>query len=384
MYTLPLTLLLPLALTPLALGAGSDKNANGTCSQAHNQLQLGTYQLQTDCADTKFCDSTGNCKPKGCRRDEFPLGYAQGADLPPKCKQDEFCPDEGDQCQSLLPVGSTCQLNRDDECAPPPNAHELADKTFNHNGSVCINFQCMWANVTLGQNCAVEQMPYIAYGNDNTEFIYVVSRGNCRSGLYCDAAQKVCMQTKQFGDSCTADKECLSDNCLENLTCGESPQAPKQFGVWVYIVVGLGILFGMVGTLVGLYFAHRRTREQEREKRSQYWREQNAFRQNILQMRDTAKASLLSLSLQGSENNTPRSTIYGGNRDRDHTGSEDSAIPMLRRSSGLRANFSDDDGQESIIHGETPVTMAADADARGWGQRSPTGQPSRRLSKSRP
>jgi hypothetical protein len=31
---------------------------------------------------------------------------------------------------------------------------------------------------------------------------------------------------------------------------------------------------GMLGTLVGLYFLHRRTREQEREKRTQYWHEQ--------------------------------------------------------------------------------------------------------------
>jgi len=375
MYILPLTLLLPLSFSHLAAAAGTGKNANGTCLQANNKLQVGTYQLTSDCADTHFCDASGTCKPKGCRHDEFPLGYAQGADLPPRCKQNQFCPDEGDQCQDLLPVGSTCQLNRDDECAPPPNAHELADKNLNHNGSVCINFQCMWANITLGQTCAVEQMPYIAYGADSSEFIYVVSRGNCRSGLYCDAASKTCMQTKAFGDSCTADKECQSDNCLASLTCGDAPQAPKHFGIWVYIVVGLGILFGMVGTLVGLYFIHRRTREQEREKRTQYWREQNAFRQNILQMRDTAKASLLSLALQGSENNTPRSTIYSG---REHTGSDDSAIPMLRRSSGLRANF-DDDGQDSI-HGETPMMMPAEHDAGGWGDRTLTG---RKMSKGR-
>ena len=107
---------------------------------------------------------------------------------------------------------------------------------------------------------------------------------------------------------------------------------------------------------------------------------QNAFRQNILQMRDTAKASLLSLSPLISENNTPRSTIYSG---RDHSGSVDSAIPMLRRSSGLRPTVSDDDGQDSIIHGETPMTMPADHETGGWSQRSPTGRTSRKLSKGR-
>lgn len=110
---LPYTfILLLLSLPPLG---STGKTSNGTCSQAHNQLQLGTYQLQTDCADTQFCDASGACKPKGCRREEFPLGYGIDAALPPRCDRDKFCPDEGDQCQSLLPVGSMCQLNRDGE-----------------------------------------------------------------------------------------------------------------------------------------------------------------------------------------------------------------------------------------------------------------------------
>jgi hypothetical protein len=77
-------------------------------------------------------------------------------------------------------------------------------------------------------------------------------------------------------------------------------------------------------------------------------------------MRDTAKASLLSLSLQG---DTPRSTIYG----RDHIGSEDSSLPMLRRHSGLR--IASDDGHDSI-HGETPILLPADQEQGSqWGQR---------------
>jgi len=374
MHILPPTLFTLFALLPLAYAGGpTNKNADGSCLQSNNQLQLGTYQLTSDCSDTNFCDDSGHCSPKGCRRDEFPLGYPQGALLPPRCKPDEFCPDEADQCQSLLEVGSPCKLNRDDQCAPPPNFRELADKNNNHNGSVCLNFQCMWSNVTLGQPCVVEQMPYTAYGAGNYEFIYVVSRGNCVPELYCDAAQKICMQQKIFGAACTADKECQSNNCIEDLTCGVVPSAPKHFGIWVYIVVGLGILFGMVGTLVALYMFHRRTREAEREKRTQYWREQNAFRQNILQMRDTAKASLLSLSLHGSE--TPRSTVYRDN-GREHTASEESAVLMTKRTmaGGLRPTTSDEDGHESI-HGETPMLLPADQEGGGWGsERLPAGR----------
>jgi hypothetical protein len=113
MYIDRLTLLCSLSLLPLVRSSATNKNANGSCSLSHNQLQAGTYQLTTDCADTMYCDPSGVCKPKGCRRDEFPLGYSQDAQLPPRCKDGEFCPDEQDKCQNLLPVGSTCQLNRD-------------------------------------------------------------------------------------------------------------------------------------------------------------------------------------------------------------------------------------------------------------------------------
>jgi hypothetical protein len=70
----------------------------------------------------------------------------------------------------------------------------------------------------------------------------------------------------------------------------------------------------MIGTLFLLFGIHKRQRDNEREKRLQYWREQvkrifsyttgkqlvltnitiyqNSFRQNILQMHETAQASI--------------------------------------------------------------------------------------------
>ena len=93
----------------------------------------------------------------------------------------------------------------------------------------------------------------------------------------------------------------------------------------------------MVATLIGLYWMHRGHRTAEREKRMQYWREQNAFRQNIMQMQESARHSLMSLGAGGS----PRSTIYG----RDGVQSESSQMPMLgasSKTSALRHEFSDD------------------------------------------
>ena len=59
--------------------------------------------------------TTGFCKAKGCRKDEFPFGY-KGLAPPPMCPSGQFCPDAEDACQPLIPIGSVCELNRDGEC----------------------------------------------------------------------------------------------------------------------------------------------------------------------------------------------------------------------------------------------------------------------------
>ena len=95
----------------------------------------------------------------------------------------------------------------------------------------------------------------------------------------------------------------------------------------------------MIATLIGLYCIHRGHRRAEREKRMQYWREQNAFRQNILQMQETARHSIMNMPQGG--NGSPRSTLYS----REGVNSEDSQMPMLApqsKSSALRHEFSDE------------------------------------------
>jgi hypothetical protein len=215
----------------------------------------------------------------------------------------------------------------------------------------------MWANVTVGQPCEVENTAYIAYA-ENNEFADIVSRwlglyraldllnaafisfsrGNCQIGSYCDSQSLVCIQTKQLGETCDADKECLSFNCLKKGVCGRGSDSPKHFGIWVYVVVGVGIFGGMFATLIVLFLIHRRQRDQEREKRLQYWLEQNAFRQSIMQMKEIARTSILSLG----NGNSNRSTVCS------RAGSEEST-PMIQysvhKSSGLRQQcLSDDNG----------------------------------------
>lgn len=296
------------------------------------------------CNSITYC-SGGTCRPKGCRRVDFPFEYTNPDDFPRKCPRGEFCPDEEDRCQPLLPVGSDCQLNRDDECEAPPNFQELADESnrgLNVNGSVCLLNKCMFADASLGTSCVVENTPYIAY-SPSGEFINIVSRDNCRLGLYCDATEKVCMAHKPLGRECTGDKECDSWNCSGEGRCGVSTNTPTEVALWVYIVVAIGILGAMFGTLTALFIVHRRQRDVEREKRAQYWREQNAFHQNLMQMREAARASIRSFSGK----NSARSTMYG-----DGPSSDESHTPIMQntnKGSGLRQYTDGSDYDDGLL-----------------------------------
>ncbi|CAE6357401.1 unnamed protein product [Rhizoctonia solani] len=354
------------AVLPLVAFAGN-VTEGGSCSQSNTYLTPGSFQLNTDCDARTYCSRDGACTKKQCRKDEFPFGYNDVAfkDLPKMCPSGQFCPDEEDDCQNVLSVGSPCQLNRDDECEP---AQDTSLSTpDNHRGAICLNYQCMWQNVTVGQACVVENIAYIAYSTEG-EFINIVSRGNCRRGLYCDAAQKICIATQDVGASCTADKECTSGNCLDNLTCGVSTDAPRKLGAWVYAVVAIAIIGGMLLTVGTLFMIHRKERDEMRQQREQYWREQAALRQNILQMRETAQASLLSLpyngqNQSGSGYNSPsrHSSLASGKEmgiqsDDSHAGFVTNAgYAGGKGVSGLRNSLRSDDGQEAT------ETMSMDA-----------------------
>jgi len=206
---------------------------------------------------------------------------------------------------------------------------------------------CKWANVTLGLPCVVENTAYISYGA-NDEYIDIVSRDNCRIGLYCDAAQRVCIQRKDLGTQCDADKECLSYNCGAGGTCDRDVSEPNKLPIWVYVIVGISIFGGMFATLFGLFFLHGKQREVEREKRMQYWREQTAFRKNILQMKESARQSLLS---QGS---------VSGRGSTLNIASDESHFPILQKSSHLRQHIPNDRedtnlvGYMSYLHPQSP------------------------------
>jgi len=275
-----LVLLLLSIQLPRAAAAGlGTVPLNGTCNLANNGLDPDTRRFVTDCDAMTYCNSQSICAARGCRRDQYPFGYGSNPQ-PPLCPDGMFCPDEEDQCLPLVDVGKPCQLDRDDECAPPPNWPDLSS-SMNSNGSVCLSFTCQYQNATLGSPCIVENVAYTGYGSHGSTFVQIVSRDNCKTPeSYCDGSTRVCMRVKDLGEACGGDKECSSYNC-ENGACGLSPGTPRHVAAWEYVVTGVGIVVLMCTTFVVLFILHRRQRNSRRAEMAAYWREQTNFRRSL-------------------------------------------------------------------------------------------------------
>ncbi|ORY34638.1 hypothetical protein BCR39DRAFT_513745 [Naematelia encephala] len=284
-----------LALISFASLASAKSTFGEACDQADSHLDADTWALVTDCDPQYYCAANGTCANKGCRRDIYPFGYTGVAysDLPPLCAEGQFCPDEGDQCLTQAPSGGQCQKDRDDECSPPPD-QKLYAGYLNTNGSICLNYICYWANVSVGQTCVDENTAYTAYTATGSSYSFIISRDNCANGLYCDGTSLQCIKAKELNAACSGNKECLSYNCEASGKCGHAADEPLHPKPWVYVIIGLGILALIVGVMVSLWFMHRKTRKENQVKLEQYYREQIAYRQSIMSM-SHAKNSLLSL-----------------------------------------------------------------------------------------
>lgn len=217
---LPLTVLAALATAHLSSAAVS---VGAACSTDHDRLDAVSGKFSSDCDDTAFCSASTNatCQTRACRRDEFPFGFENASAIPPLCKNGTYCPDEGSGCKALVGVGLPCQVDRDEQCAPPPNWQDIAS-SWNNNGSVCLQSTCTYviaslqppcslrlilrnryANMTLGQPCILD---VATYSDNNT-----IARHNCQTPrFYCHSGYGVCVPTKALGIPCESDEECQS------------------------------------------------------------------------------------------------------------------------------------------------------------------------------
>lgn len=140
-------------LASLFIGASAGSmGQGGPCSVTNNHLDQSSHKLISECTDQTFCSTAenGTCLPRRCRRDEFPFGFDIEHSLPPLCADGSFCPDEGSGCQPLASVGTPCQLNRDEQCAPPPDWKDLTNSQ-NFNGSICLRSICAYVSPVVNK-----------------------------------------------------------------------------------------------------------------------------------------------------------------------------------------------------------------------------------------
>ncbi|KIY49298.1 hypothetical protein FISHEDRAFT_65324 [Fistulina hepatica ATCC 64428] len=249
----------------------------GNCSKREDHVDPGSHKFLSQCDDQTCASSNGTCASRLCRRDEFPLGYPldkpPGALPPPLCPAGTFCPDEGSGCRTQVGFGMPCQLERDDQCAPPPDWQRLAS-AYNNNGSICLGAVCRYANVTLGKPCIFDNTTYIDVGPDGKLYMLAIARDNCRSPqLYCDVSKRTCVPAKALGESCLVDQECEKRNCRAN-ACTEPPGTPRRVPTWQYVVTSFFVLVAMVSISIFLTLAHKRHRVQKYQEIRDYYFEQ--------------------------------------------------------------------------------------------------------------
>ncbi|CEH13190.1 hypothetical protein CBOM_01128 [Ceraceosorus bombacis] len=325
-----------------------------TCDPINTRLAPDTNQLVSDCGYVAWCDASslvegrGTCRPNGCRRDTFPFGYGNGTtrdDWPRMCPRGQFCPDEMARCLPQQAAGSACQLNRDDECAPPSAVSQ-------GSSSVCLRYTCHHKNITLGRECIHDNTLYTVYVSRRQDYGLIISRDNCQSGLFCDAGSSRCLSQQPLGAACSSDKECLSLTCRDqsftptssslgntiNLKTGRCGSAEGERKVKVGVLVGALFAFvaGSVLLSIVLFRVHNAQRRQRLAKRRAEEAQASAVREGLLPL----SASLANMtatpfgSTSAIQTRTGEMLKPGGVASHDLTDGGTSRTRLIREPSG--------------------------------------------------
>ncbi|KII85258.1 hypothetical protein PLICRDRAFT_337586 [Plicaturopsis crispa FD-325 SS-3] len=287
---LPLALLIPAFFCVVRSGS-LDEGA--LCIGNNDHIDPSTQKFITECGSKYFCSAgtNGTCIPRQCRRDEFAFGYAPTETVPPLCAAGSFCPDNGSACTPWRPVGDACELGRDEQCAPPDDADRATwSSKQNFNGSVCLQMQCRYANVTVGQPCVIDNTTYMDVGVAGEPSSIVVTRDNCRTEYFCDGTSSTCVPTQALGSLCQTDQQCSTYNCGSQGLCTDPPETPVRVAPWQYALTGICIAAAMVATCVMLTFVHKRHRHENYKEIREYYTEQITLRRNIIALHSSAAA----------------------------------------------------------------------------------------------
>ncbi|KAJ6620023.1 hypothetical protein B0H10DRAFT_1792418 [Mycena sp. CBHHK59/15] len=263
----------------------------GRCSSNNNHIDPASKKFVSDCSGQTFCSGTdvanATCIPRLCRRDEFPFGFSADTPVPPLCARGTFCPDEGSGCRPLVAVGQPCELNRDEQCAPPRDWASLAS-TQNFNGSLCLRAVCMYTNVTLGDPCVTDDTTYIDIGPSGQQVVNTVTRDNCQSPqFYCDPTRLVCDHTLALDSLCQTDRQCTSLNCAAGV-CANPPETPLRIAPWQCALTATCIVGAMVATCMLLTLLHKRHRLKQCQELRDYYHQQISLRRSIIALHSAA------------------------------------------------------------------------------------------------
>ncbi|KAK0485044.1 hypothetical protein IW261DRAFT_1560711 [Armillaria novae-zelandiae] len=272
--------------------AGSALGSGANCSSSHDHVDPVSLKFISECSYMTYCSATqnGTCLPRLCRRDEFPFGYSEQDVLPPLCYAGTFCPDEGNGCWSLVAVGGACQLNRDEQCAPPVLR---VDPTSDMDGVLCLKSTCMYTNGTLGQPCITENTTYQDNFNGQ-QYTNTIIRDNCKApDYYCGQASMVCEAARALRYPCQAHEECVSRNCARGF-CADPPEAPLKIQSWQYALTTICIIGILVVTVMLLALVHKRNRLQHYRELREYYDEQLGLRRAIISLHSAVASEVYS------------------------------------------------------------------------------------------
>ncbi|KAF8181526.1 hypothetical protein BJ912DRAFT_1062099 [Pholiota molesta] len=212
----------------------------------------------------------GVCFPRHEEAQEDGEHEYDDSELPPMCAPGQFCPDDGSGCRGQVGIGAVCELDRDDQCQPPPLEPGVKDAD---NKAVCLNKVCMAATLPLGAPCIIENTTYVGDVNRGTagggQFTTVVIKHNCLApGLFCDPTPpdaditgSTCQPSKKLGERCRFDVECESTNCsTPGNRCAVPAETPTRVEPWQWVVTVLFIVASLTSAILVLLLIQRRRR----------------------------------------------------------------------------------------------------------------------------
>lgn len=244
-----------------------------------------SWQYDDSCDDVYlYCEPSnglGTCQYKGCSNTD----YIQDWDLskrpyPPRCNGTTFCPDNRSGCTPAVPIGSRCEIQRDDECVGTT--------------SICLNSTCFNKLAPLSGNCGADKTVYTSYDQDGDSLQQTIIRDNCTEGTYCDLRTTfTCIESKPNNSPCEQDRECLSNTCSPDNTCINGPDVFKQIKAWLWGVLGAAVVVFVCLILGMLWILHRYQSRKEHAKITKFFGDNEEFGKYAMTQQDNDSSASL-------------------------------------------------------------------------------------------